>query len=79
MRIMQNLELEAETIMAYTWVNPMHMIIKCPILGGKLLEADFRCAKRSCEMIQTDEEELSENTCWKVSITASQKKPVEGQ
>lgn len=72
-------EEESEIIMAHTWHNPMHLTIKCPILGGKLLEADFRCAKRSCEMIQTDKEEESSKTCWKVSFTASQKTPVEGQ
>ena len=30
-------EEEAEVIMAHTWYNPMHLTIKCPILGGKLL------------------------------------------
>lgn len=72
-------EVEAEKIMAMTWQNPMPLTIKCPILGGKLLTADFRCAKRKCDMIQTDEDDNSENTKWKVSFTASQKKPVEGQ
>lgn len=72
-------EEEAEKIMAMTWQNPMSLTIKCPILGGKLLTADFRCAKRKCDMIQTDEEEETDNTKWKVSFTASQKKPIEGQ
>ena len=72
-------EEEAEVIMAHTWYNPMHLTIKCPILGGKLLEADFRCAKRTCEMIQTEPDEKTDITYWKVSITASQKKPIEGQ
>ena len=72
-------EEEAETIMAYTWINPMPLTIKCPILGGKLLTANFRCAKRTCEMISTDDEEESEETKWKISFTASQKDPVEGQ
>lgn len=72
-------EAEAEDIMAKTWVNPMPLTIKCPILGGKTITANFRCAKRSCEMIQTDETEQSENTRWKVSFTASQKKKITGQ
>ncbi len=72
-------EQEAETIMKLTWLNPMSLTIKCPVLGGKLLTADFRCAKRSCEMIQTDEAEQSDKTRWKVSFTCSQKKKIKGQ
>lgn len=72
-------EEEAEKLMALTWNNPMHLVIKCPILGGKTLEADFRCAKRSCNMISTDSTEQSEQTKWKVSFTCSQKKKVSGQ
>lgn len=72
-------EAEAEHLMALTWNNPMHLVIKCPILGGKLLEADFRCAKRSVDMISTDDAEQSEKTKWKVSFTCSQKKKVGGQ
>ena len=72
-------EEEAEQIMAYTWINPMPMVIKCPILGGKTLEANFRCAKRKCDMISTDDVENSTKTKWKVSFTASQKQKVSGQ
>ena len=72
-------EEEAEHLMALTWNNPMHLTIKCPILGGKTIEADFRCAKRSCDMISTDSTEQSEKTKWKVSFTCSQKKKVRGQ
>lgn len=72
-------EEEAEHLMALTWNNPMPLEIKCPILGGKVLSADFRCAKRSVDMISTDEEEQSTKTKWKVSFTCSQKKKVRGQ
>lgn len=72
-------EEEAEHIMALTWNNPMPLEIKCPILGGKVLSADFRCAKRSVDMISTDEKEQSSKTKWKVSFTCSQKKKVSGQ
>lgn len=72
-------EEEAEHLMALTFINPMPLEIKCPILGGKTLVADFRCAKRSCTMISTDEEEQSEKTKWKVSFTCSQKAKVSGQ
>lgn len=72
-------EEEAEEIMQQTWDNPMVLTIKCPILGKKTLTANFRCAKRTCEMISTEDEEESTETKWKVSFTASQKNKVEGQ
>lgn len=72
-------EAEAEALMAETWKNPMNLVIKCPILGGKTLEATFRCSKRKCEMIKTDSTEQSTETKWKVSFSVSQKKKVSGQ
>ena len=72
-------ESEAENLIALTWKNPMNLEIKCPILGGKTLVAQFRCGKRSIEMISTDENEQSDKTKWKVSFTCSQKKKVSGQ
>lgn len=72
-------EQEAEQLMALTWENPMQLEIKCPILGGKTLSANFRCAKRSVDMISTDEVEQSTKTKWKVSFTCSQKTKVSGQ
>lgn len=72
-------EEEAEHLMALTWENPMELEIKCPILGGKTLTADFRCAKRSLDMISTDLVEQSQATRWKLSFTCSQKKKVSGQ
>lgn len=72
-------EQEAEDLMDLTWNNPMDLEIKCPILKGKTLKASFRCAKRSIEMMSTDEEEQSDKTKWKVSFTCSQKKKVRGQ
>lgn len=72
-------EEEAEELMALTWQNPMPLEIKCPILGGKTLKGNFRCGKRSVDMISTDEEEQSTETKWKVSFTCSQKEKVKGQ
>lgn len=72
-------EEEAEELMALTWINPMKLEIKCPILGGKTLSADFRCAKRECQMISTDDEIQSDKTKWKVSFSVSQKTKVRGQ
>lgn len=72
-------EEKAEEIMDQTWCNPLPLTIKAPILGGRLLSTSFRCAKRECEMIRTEEDENTNNTQWKVSFTASQKKKVNGQ
>ena len=72
-------EAEAEALMNETFKNPMNLSIKCPILGGKILTAQFRCSKRSCDMISTDGEEESEKTKWKVSFNVSQKSKVSGQ
>lgn len=72
-------EEEAEHLMALTWKNPMNLEIKCPILGGKTLIAPFRCAKRSCEMMSTDDVIQSDKTKWKVSFSVSQKKKIKGQ
>lgn len=72
-------EEEAESLIALTWQNPMRLEIKCPILGGKTLIADFRCAKRTCKMISTDEIVQSDKTKWEVSFSVSQKKKVKGQ
>ena len=72
-------EAEAEALMALTWNNPMPLEIKCPILGGKTISANFRCAKRTCNMISTDSDTASTKTKWKVSFTCSQKAKVSGQ
>lgn len=72
-------ESEAEELMAETWKNPMNLEIKCPILGGNTLSAQFRCSKRKCTMIKTDKDENSNGTRWKVSFSVSQKKKVAGQ
>ena len=72
-------EEEAEHLMSLTWNNPMPLEIKCPILGGKTLVANFRCAKRTCEMISTDDVTQSTKTKWKVSFNCSQKEKVRGQ
>lgn len=72
-------EAEAEALMNETWKNPMNLELKCPILGGKILSATFRCSKRKCEMIRTTPDEQSTETKWKVSFNVSQKKKVSGQ
>jgi len=72
-------EEEAEHLMNETFKNPMNLDIKCPILGGKILTAQFRCAKRKCEMISTEKAEDTNETKWKISFSVSQKKKKKGQ
>ena len=60
-------------------VDELYLKIKAPILGKSTVTAEFRCAKRKCSMIQTDDDENTLKTIWKVSCTLSQKKKVEGQ
>lgn len=72
-------EAEAEELMAETWKNPMNLVIKCPILGGKTFSAQFRCSKRQVDMIQTEKQEDTDKTKWKVSFSVTQKKKVGGQ
>ena len=72
-------EADAEWLMEETKTNPLNLTIKIPLLGKSTLTAPFRCAKRQVEMIQTDEDEDTAQTKWKVSCTLSQKKKVSGQ
>ncbi|HIQ90996.1 MAG TPA: hypothetical protein IAB27_05180 [Candidatus Coprosoma intestinipullorum] len=72
-------EAEAEELMSETWKNPMNLELKCPILGGKVLSAPFRCSKRQVDMISTESAENTDKTKWKVSFSVTQKKKVNGQ
>lgn len=71
-------EQEAEEILAETWKNPMNLTLKIPILGG-MVTAPFRCSKRSSEMIDTENNEDTSKSHWKVSFNIMQKKKVSGQ
>lgn len=72
-------EEEAEEILQETYKNPMNLTLKCPSVPGGMLSAPFRCSKRSSEMIQTDEDEITSKSRWKVSFNVMQKKLVESQ
>lgn len=72
-------EQEAEDILQDTYKNPINLWIKSPGIVGGILEAPFRCAKRSCEMYQTSNDQGVEENRWKISFNLSQKKKVAGQ
>ncbi len=72
-------ESEAEEILQETYKNPMNITLKCPSVKGGILEAPFRCSKRSSEMIDTGKDEDPSKSHWKVSFNIMQKKLVDSQ
>lgn len=80
-----NSEEEAESLIQMTYVNPLILTIKVPVVeGGILSNAKFRVSKRKVDMIKTELGESTSETKWKVSfnlmqkeLTAAQKQEVE--
>lgn len=72
-------EKEAEEVLQETYKNPMNLVLKCPSVIGGILEAPFRCSKRSSEMIDTKEDEDATKSHWKVSFSIMQKELAESQ
>ena len=80
-----NSEEEAESLIQMTYVNPLILTIKVPVVeGGILSNAKFRVSKRKVDMIKTELGESTSETKWKVSfnlmqkeLTAAQKQAVE--
>ena len=75
-----NSEEEAEELIQTTYVNPLVLSIKVPVVeGGILHNAKFRVSKRKVDMIQTELAESTSNTKWKVSFNLLQKELTEEQ
>ncbi len=75
-----NSEEEAEELIQTTYVNPLVLSIKVPVVeGGILHNAKFRVSKRKVDMIQTELAESTSNTKWKVSFNLMQKELTEEQ
>ena len=75
-----NSEEEAEKLIQKTYKNPLILDVKVPILNGGFLEgANFRVSQRKVEMIDTEYEEETSNTHWKVSFSLTQKELTEAQ
>lgn len=73
-------EAEAEHLMQLTYRNPLILTVKCPsVQGGMLENAEFRVSKRKTEMIQTDQDEDTSKSLWKVSFNLMQKKLTQAQ
>lgn len=72
-------EKEAREILKETFKNPMNITLKVPSVEGGILNATFRCAKRSADMIDTGANEDPESSHWSISFSLMQKKKVAGQ
>ena len=75
-----NSEQEAEELIKLTYVNPLILTIKIPVVEGGILEnAKFRVSKRKVDMINTEKGESTSNTFWKISFSLMQKELTQAQ
>lgn len=75
-----NTEEEAEQLMQLTYINPLVLTVKVPVIEGGLLEnAKFRVSKRKIDMIDTERGDSTSNTRWKCSFSLMQKELTEAQ
>lgn len=75
-----NNEEEAEKLIQTTYINPLILTVKVPVIEGGLLEnAKFRVSKRKVDMITTEKGTNTTETKWKVSFNLVQKELTEAQ
>jgi len=75
-----NSEEEAEQLIQLTYVNPLILTIKIPVVQGGILEnAKFRVSKRKVEMIDTEKGIATDKTRWKCSFNLMQKELTDAQ
>lgn len=75
-----NSEEEAEELMRLTYVNPLILTVKVPVVqGGILQNAKFRVSKRKVDMIDTEKGESTSKTRWKCSFNLMQKELTDAQ
>lgn len=75
-----NSEEEAEELMKLTYINPLILTVKVPVVkGGILHSAKFRVSKRKVDMIDTEKGEGTSKTRWKCSFNLMQKELTETQ
>ena len=75
-----NTEEEAEELMRITYINPLVLDIKVPVVKGGFLEnASFRISKRKVKMIKTELGTDTSQTKWKVSFNLEQKELTDAQ
>ena len=75
-----NTEEEAEQLIQETYINPLVLTIKVPVIkGGILRNAKFRVSKRKVDCIKTESGEGTSETKWKVSFNMMQKELTQEQ
>lgn len=75
-----NTEAEAEKLIETTYINPLVLDVKVPVVtGGYLEKAKFRVSKRKVEMIKTELGTGTAETKWKVSFNLMQKELTDEQ
>lgn len=75
-----NSEEEAEQLIRITYINPLILTIKVPVVNGGVLEnAKFRVSKRKVDCIKTELGQDTSETKWKVSFSLMQKELTEAQ
>lgn len=75
-----NTEEEAEKLIQVTYINPLILDVKVPVVNGGFLEnATYRVSKRKVEMLKTSASTDTSDTKWKVSFNLMQKALTEAQ
>ena len=75
-----NTEEEAENLIAITYINPLVLTVKVPVVdGGVLTNAKFRVSKRKVDMIKTELGSGTTETKWKTSFNLMQKELTQAQ
>ena len=75
-----NTEEEAEELIQLTYINPLVLTVKVPVVSGGILEnAKFRVSKRKVDCLKTELGIGTSQTKWKVSFNLMQKELTDAQ
>ena len=75
-----NTEEEAENLIQKTYINPLVLTVKVPVVkGGILTNAKFRVSKRKIECLKTEKGDGTTESKWKTSFNLMQKELTDAQ
>lgn len=75
-----NTEEEAESLIQKTYINPLILTVKVPVVkGGLLTNAKFRVSKRKIECLKTEKGDGTTESKWKTSFNLMQKELTDAQ
>lgn len=75
-----NTEEEAENLIQKTYINPLVLTVKVPVVrGGVLTNAKFRVSKRKIECLKTEKGDGTTESKWKTSFNLMQKELTDAQ